>query len=130
MDTATEKQPTRCVNAEALAPAPPVPATSQPGSPRSARVFAWLRNVPFIAMNLSCLAVFLVSPDWLSLVLCAVLFFTRMLGVTAGYHRYFAHRSYKTSRLFQFALACLGCSSMQKGPLWWVAHHRQHHRHT
>jgi stearoyl-CoA desaturase (delta-9 desaturase) len=50
-----------------------------------------------------------------------------MFGITAGYHRYFAHRSYKTSRAFQFCLAWLGCSALQKGPLWWAGHHREHH---
>src|SRR5205085_600517 len=54
----------------------------------------------------------------------------RMVGITAGYHRYFSHRSYKTSRPFQFVLAVLGCSALQKGPLWWAAHHRAHHRHS
>ncbi len=53
-----------------------------------------------------------------------------MFGITAAYHRYFAHRSYRTSRTFQFLLACLGCSALQRGPLWWVAHHRHHHRHS
>jgi stearoyl-CoA desaturase (delta-9 desaturase) len=81
-------------------------------------------------MHLSCLAVFFVSPSWLSLVLCAGFYFVRMFGITAGYHRYFAHRAFKTSRVFQFMLAVLGCTSMQKGPLWWAAHHRGHHRHT
>jgi stearoyl-CoA desaturase (delta-9 desaturase) len=50
-----------------------------------------------------------------------------MFGVTGGYHRYFAHRSYKTSRVFQFVLAFLAQSSAQKGALWWAAHHRVHH---
>ena len=81
-------------------------------------------------MHVSCLAVFFVSPDTLALVLCGFLYFVRMFGITAGYHRYFSHRTYKTSRVFQFVLACLGCSSMQKGPLWWAAHHRAHHRHA
>ena len=53
-----------------------------------------------------------------------------MFGITGGYHRYFAHRSYKTSRVFQFVLAWLGCSALQKGPLWWAAHHREHHRYS
>ena len=53
-----------------------------------------------------------------------------MFGITGGYHRYFAHRSYKTSRVFQFVLAWLGCSAVQKGPLWWAAHHRHHHRYS
>jgi stearoyl-CoA desaturase (Delta-9 desaturase) len=64
----------------------------------------------------------------LDVVLCATLYFIRMFGVTAGYHRYFSHRTYKTSRPFQFVLACLGCSALQKGPLWWAAHHRHHHQ--
>ena len=55
---------------------------------------------------------------------------TRMFGLTAGYHRYFCHRAFKTSRLFQFVLALLGTAAAQKGPLWWAGHHRSHHRHS
>ena len=54
----------------------------------------------------------------------------RMFGITAGYHRYFSHRAYRTSRIFQFLLAFLGGASMQRGALWWAAHHRDHHRHS
>jgi stearoyl-CoA desaturase (delta-9 desaturase) len=53
-----------------------------------------------------------------------------MFGLTAGYHRYFAHRSYKTSRVFQFLLALLGTFATQKGPLWWAGHHRTHHKYS
>jgi stearoyl-CoA desaturase (delta-9 desaturase) len=81
-------------------------------------------------MHLACLAVFVTGVDTLALVLCGVLYFVRMFGITGGYHRYFAHRSYKTSRTFQFLLAALGCGAMQKGPLWWAAHHREHHRYS
>ena len=59
-----------------------------------------------------------------------MLFWVRMFGVTAGYHRYFSHRAYKTSRPFQFFLAILAQSSAQKGALWWAAHHRRHHKHS
>ena len=52
----------------------------------------------------------------------------RMFGITAGYHRYFSHRSFKTSRAFQFVLAVLGASSCQKGVLWWASWHRHHHQ--
>jgi stearoyl-CoA desaturase (Delta-9 desaturase) len=107
-----------------------MPVAAPQGPTPWAKVSAWLKNVPFIAMHLSCLALFFVSPSWLSLVLCVGLYFVRMFGITAGYHRYFAHRAFKTSRVFQFMLALLGCTSMQKGPLWWAAHHRGHHRHT
>ena len=56
-----------------------------------------------------------------------VLYWLRMFGITAGYHRYFSHRSYATSRVFQFILACLAQSSAQKSVLWWAAKHRHHH---
>eukprot|EP00898_Chlorokybus_atmophyticus_P001649 jgi/Chlat1/2485/Chrsp175S02357 len=52
----------------------------------------------------------------------------RMFGITGGYHRLLAHKSYETSRAFGFFLAWLGASAMQKGPLWWCSHHRHHHR--
>ena len=57
-------------------------------------------------------------------------YYLRMVAVTAGYHRYFSHRSYKTSRLFQFILAFLAMTSAQKGVLWWAAHHRHHHKYS
>jgi stearoyl-CoA desaturase (delta-9 desaturase) len=76
------------------------------------------------------LAVLFVDTSLLDWVAAGVLYVGRMFGITAGYHRYFAHRSYKTSRFFQFVLAWIGCSSLQKGPLWWAAHHRHHHRHS
>ena len=63
--------------------------------------------------------------DWC---LCVALYFVRMFLVTAGYHRYFAHRTYKTSRIFQFILAFLAETSAQKGVLWWSANHRIHHK--
>jgi stearoyl-CoA desaturase (delta-9 desaturase) len=98
--------------------------------PRLARLPYWVTNLPFLALHVACLAVFFVDATALGLALCGVLYFVRMFAITAGYHRYFAHRSYKTSRPVQFVLACLGCSALQKGPLWWAAHHRQHHRHS
>jgi stearoyl-CoA desaturase (delta-9 desaturase) len=76
------------------------------------------------------LTAFLTGVHPFDLVLCGVCYFVRMVGITAGYHRYFSHRAYKTSRVFQFLLAALGCSALQKGPLWWAAHHRHHHRYS
>lgn len=85
---------------------------------------------PFVAVHLMALAVFFVEFSWLALALCAAFYVVRMFGITAGYHRYFAHRAFKTSRWFQFILAFIGCSAAQKGPLWWSANHRSHHKHS
>ena len=84
--------------------------------------------VMFLLMHVAALAVFWVPFSWGLVWLCLGLYWLRMFAITAGYHRYFAHRSYKTSRVFQFILAFVGASSLQKGPLWWAGHHRHHHR--
>ena len=93
----------------------------------------WVKNVPFVGLHVACLAVLFLPNFGVSvgvLTLCAFTYFLKMFGITAGYHRYFAHRAYKTSRVMQFVLAWLGCSAMQRGPLWWAAHHRTHHRYS
>jgi len=60
----------------------------------------------------------------------AVTYAVGMFFVTAGYHRYFSHRTYQTSRVFQFILAFGAQMTCQKGVLWWASHHRHHHKHS
>lgn len=100
------------------------------GPGRLRELLSRLGILPFIGMHLACLAVLATGVTTGGLLLCGVFYFVRMFGITGGYHRYFAHRAYKTSRAFQFVLACLGCSACQKGPLWWAGHHRYHHQHS
>jgi stearoyl-CoA desaturase (Delta-9 desaturase) len=90
----------------------------------------WRKSLPFLGVHVASLAAFWTGVSWKALLLCFALYTIRMFGITAGYHRYFSHRSYRTSRWFQFVLAWIGCSAMQKGPLWWAAHHRHHHRYS
>ena len=90
----------------------------------------WSKTVPFAILHLGCLGVFWVGWSRSALVFCLLNYLLRMFAITAGYHRYFSHRSFKTSRPFQFALAWIGATAAQLGPLWWAAHHRDHHRHS
>ncbi len=101
---------------------------SFPASELSTR--SLLKTLPFWAAHLACLGVFFVEFRWSHVALCLALYFSRMFFVTAGYHRYFSHRSFKTSRGFQFLLAFAAMTSAQKGVLWWAAHHRHHHRYA
>lgn len=89
-----------------------------------------LDYVFYAGMHLICLAAFWTGVTWRDIALCAVLYVTRMFGLTGGYHRYFAHRSYRTSRVMQFLIALLGTLSVQKGVLWWASTHRHHHRYS
>jgi stearoyl-CoA desaturase (delta-9 desaturase) len=90
----------------------------------------WVRIVPFILLHLSCLAVFFVGVSWFAVIVMIVFYFLRMFAITAFYHRYFSHKAFKTSRPVQFIFALIGVMSTQNGPLWWAAHHRNHHRHA
>lgn len=81
-------------------------------------------------LHLACLLVFVVPFTWLSLGLFVGFFALRTWGLTAGFHRYFSHRSFKTSRWFQFVIAWIGSSALQRGPMWWAGEHRQHHKYS
>jgi stearoyl-CoA desaturase (delta-9 desaturase) len=84
-------------------------------------------RVLYWGTHTACLAALWVGVTSGDLALLAASFLGRMFAITAGYHRYFAHRTFRTSRAFQFVLAFLGASSAQKGPLWWAGLHRIHH---
>jgi stearoyl-CoA desaturase (delta-9 desaturase) len=88
----------------------------------------WLVSIPFLATHAMALSAFFVGFRLRDVLVCLGLYYFRMWAVTAGYHRYFSHRSYKTGRVFQFILAFLGSTCAQKGVLWWAAHHRHHHK--
>jgi stearoyl-CoA desaturase (delta-9 desaturase) len=85
---------------------------------------------PFWAVHVACLLVFFTEFSAGAVAVCVATYFLRMFGITAGYHRYFSHRSFKTGRVFQFVLAFLGSMSVQKGVLWWAANHRIHHKYS
>ena len=107
----------------------PLP-TPQPRPPRRFTALECVSNTLFVAIHAGLLLVFFVPLSWAVASLTVGGYVLRMWAVTGGYHRYFAHRSYKTSRAFQLCLAVLGATSMENGPLWWASSHRLHHKHS
>lgn len=106
-----------------------LPALSRPPSTavRTERMLA-VEMVPFALAHLACFAAIATGIHLTDLLIAIALYALRMFAITAGYHRYFAHRSFKTSRVFGFLLAFLAQSSAQRGVLWWAGKHRHHHR--
>ena len=90
----------------------------------------WSRIVPFVGMHLACFAVVWVGWSPVAVLVAVLGYFLRMFAITGFYHRYFSHRAFKTSRLGQFVFGVLGAAAVQRGPLWWAAHHRHHHAHS
>lgn len=98
--------------------------------PSESEAIQWATAIPFILVHLMGLWAIQTGVSVELIVLAIASYYLRMVAITAGYHRYFSHRSYKTSRVFQFLLAVLAMTSAQKGVLWWAAHHRHHHKHS
>jgi stearoyl-CoA desaturase (delta-9 desaturase) len=88
------------------------------------------RGAAFIGVHIMCLGIIWVGWSWAAVSVAAALYLVRMFAITGFYHRYFSHRSFRTSRWFQFLFAMIGNSAAQKGPLWWAAHHRHHHQYS
>lgn len=103
--------------------------TSPMRSPDKRIHLTWT-TIVFFTIHLGALFVLFVRVDWMGVGLCLGLLMVRAFSITGGFHRYFGHHSYKTNRFFQFCLAFLGGTCAQKGVLWWVSHHRQHHLHS
>jgi stearoyl-CoA desaturase (delta-9 desaturase) len=120
------------LSAPAAVPGPArAPLLSRPSRSAAWVAFESIRGTWFlIAIHVGALCLFFTGATPLELLLVVPLSYLRGLMVTVGYHRYFSHRSFKTSRAFQFVLAFLGCANMQRGPLWWAAIHRYHHLHS
>ena len=88
----------------------------------------WQRVLPFVAMHMGAVLAPVTGISAAALWTCGGLYAARMFFITAFYHRYFSHRTFRTGRKRQFGMALLGTTSAQRGPLWWAAHHRKHHK--
>ncbi len=86
--------------------------------------------IPFVLVHLVCFSAIWTGVTWQAVALCIALYWLRIFAIGAGYHRYFSHRAYRTSRVFQFILAFMSQTSAQKSVLWWAAKHRHHHLHS
>ncbi len=89
----------------------------------------FVRILPFVGFHVLAVVLAVLYPPSLGdILLCIGMYYLRMFGIAGAFHRYFSHRTYQTSRVFQFVLAFLGGTALQKGALWWAANHRHHHR--
>ena len=95
---------------------------------RDPREIDWLRVVPFGILHLSCLLVLVVGWSPAAVTVALLGYGVRMFAITGFYHRYFSHRSFQTSRTVQFLMALVGSTAVQRGPIWWASHHREHHK--
>jgi stearoyl-CoA desaturase (delta-9 desaturase) len=90
----------------------------------------WIRVLPFAFLHLGCLGMIWTGASVFAAGFAVLLYFVRMFAVTGIHHRYFSHKTYSTSRAFQFVMAVWAGTAVQRGSLWWAYHHRHHHLHS
>ena len=90
----------------------------------------WKRAVAYATIHLAALSAFFTGWSWPALGAAFFLYALRVFTLTGFYHRYFSHRTFKVGRITQFVFGWIGCTAIQKSPLWWAAHHRHHHIHS
>ena len=99
-------------------------------APRQSHPPQWVYYTLYAGMYAACGLAFFTGVSWSDAILCAATYTIRSFGMSVGYHRYFAHRSFKTGRVVQFVLALLGTLAAQNGVIWWARTHREHHRYA
>jgi stearoyl-CoA desaturase (Delta-9 desaturase) len=67
---------------------------------------------------------------WTSLGLLIGFYLITGLGITVGFHRFFTHKSFDTSRVMKWVLGISGSMACEGSILYWVATHRSHHQHS
>ncbi|MDA8561648.1 acyl-CoA desaturase [Gammaproteobacteria bacterium] len=90
----------------------------------------WLRCTPFIILHVSLIFGIFAPITTAGIVLCLASYFIRMFAITAFFHRYFAHKTFTTSKTIETLFALIGTSAAQRGPIWWASHHRGHHKYS
>jgi stearoyl-CoA desaturase (delta-9 desaturase) len=65
-----------------------------------------------------------------TLIWSIIYYYITGIGITAGYHRYWAHRAYRATRLFQVILCLAGSGAVEGSIQWWSRGHRAHHRYA
>jgi stearoyl-CoA desaturase (delta-9 desaturase) len=104
-----------------------------PSSPKQTlepREISWI-SVGFFAIvhGLALLAPWYFS--WSALGTMILLhWFLGSIGICLGYHRLLSHRSFQVPKWLEYAIALIGATALQGGPIFWVAGHRLHHAHT
>lgn len=99
-------------------------------APTSKESTRWRLGIPFVLAHVGLLGLFFVGWSYIAVIAAVLSYSVRAFGITGFYHRCFSHRAFSVSRKVQFLGALAGAAAAQRGPLWWVAHHREHHRFT
>ena len=91
---------------------------------------AFLTATPLIGIFGTALYVWRYGFSWLDLAVFTIMYLCAGLSITAGYHRYYAHRSHSASKVLQLFYLIFGAAAVENSVLNWASDHRNHHRYV
>ena len=113
---------------------PPMEDSADPGNDVASALSETRLDIPFTAVNVITTALACVLPFFYysrsSMIAFLVFYTVTGLGLTLGYHRLFAHKAFQVPKWLEHTIALCGYLAIQRGPIFWCAMHRMHHRHT
>jgi stearoyl-CoA desaturase (Delta-9 desaturase) len=87
----------------------------------------WLGPLLIIASHVGAIIPFFTGLSWPAALWVVFLYWIRMLGITAIYHRLIIHKSYQAPAIVRWVGSLIACSAGQMGPNWWKGHHMEGH---
>jgi stearoyl-CoA desaturase (delta-9 desaturase) len=93
-------------------------------------IAGFLLGTPLIAAGLAVACVHYQGFVWTDLIPFIVMYFACGLAITAGYHRYYAHRTFDCHPIVQFLFLAFGAANFQNSVLNWASDHRYHHQYS
>jgi stearoyl-CoA desaturase (delta-9 desaturase) len=92
------------------------------------KIAFWVVLIPFLALLVGVVLLARSSVGRIELMLLLGMYWTSHIGAGLGFHRYFSHRSFQTTKSFRALLAILGSMAAQGPVMQWAATHRRHHQ--
>ena len=127
----TPTQPAPSLSPPPADPSVPLPA-GRPAKPQPVSGLWWTAALFIFLSHLVALHMLLTrrttTPSMLAFTLLQA--WLQLLGITAGYHRLWSHRSYRAAAPLRLFLAIIGLQAFQGSGYWWAMRHRLHHRFT
>jgi len=84
--------------------------------------------LPLVSIFILPIYIYYYGIVWQEPVMMIIGWFLAGMGITIGYHRFFAHKSFKTYPFIEWVLMIFGSMALQNTIINWCSDHRRHHK--
>lgn len=121
------EQPAVILDAAPSGDGPPLGGTEGMTTRGEKAVTALFVGAPFLVLVFGVVWFWGEGVQLRDVLIAVALYFVAGHGITVGFHRLLAHKSFRASRGLKLLLVAAGSMAFEGGPIGWVADHRRHH---